>query len=99
MSFSGPSFVLLIIGMSLAAWVATTWIRARHGYPLEDEWGGKTERAPGADRAVELLSQENAALTGKLARLEERLAVLERITTEREGSTARLAHEIDRLRD
>ena len=42
MQFGGPAFVLAIIAMSMAAWVITTYIRARHGYPLEDEWGGKT---------------------------------------------------------
>jgi hypothetical protein len=40
MQFGGPTFVLAIIGMSMLAWVITTAIRAKHGYPIENEWGG-----------------------------------------------------------
>ncbi|PZO88458.1 MAG: hypothetical protein DI623_12630 [Sphingomonas sanxanigenens] len=96
MSFQGPTFVLAIIAMSMAAWVITTAIRARHGYPIENEWGGKVDRRnPDQERAISLLSNENDKLKGQIARLEERIAVLERIATDRPG---RLAEEIDRLR-
>ena len=37
MSFGSPAFVIAIVAMSMAAWVITPWIRARHGYPI-DEW-------------------------------------------------------------
>ena len=40
MSFAGPTFVLAIIAMSMIAWVITTSIRARHGYPLTDDVNG-----------------------------------------------------------
>ena len=46
-------------------------------------------------REVELLSNENAGLKGQVGRLEERIAVLERITVEKENS---LAREIEQLR-
>lgn len=96
MSFQGPTFVLAIIAMSMAAWVITTAIRARHGYPIENEWGGHVDRRnPDQERAISLLSNENDKLKGQIARLEERIAVLERIATDRPG---RLAEEIDRLR-
>ena len=36
MEWGGPAFVLAIIFMSTAGWVASTWIRARHGYPILD---------------------------------------------------------------
>ena len=36
MDFGGPVFVLAIIGMSFLAWIITTAIRAKHGYPLEN---------------------------------------------------------------
>jgi hypothetical protein len=49
----------------------------------------------GATRRVELLSSENASLKGQLGRLEERIAVLERIATDPAERTAR---EIDQLR-
>ena len=47
------------------------------------------------DRKVELLSAENAHLKGQVGRLEERLAVLERIATDPAERTAR---EIEQLR-
>jgi hypothetical protein len=96
MSWGGPFFVLAIIGMSFAAWIVTTWIRARHGYPVEGEWGsmvGKTDLE--SSRKVELLEAENGKLLGQVSRLEERIAVLERIATDR---PRRLADEIDSLR-
>ena len=46
-------------------------------------------------REVELLSNENAGLRGQVRRLEKRLAVIERITVEKENS---LEREIERLR-
>jgi len=83
--------------MSFLAWIITTAIRAKHGYPLENEWGGKTERRdPDADRKIELLSGENGDLKDKIVRLEDRISVLERIATDK-GS--RLADEIDSLRN
>lgn len=97
MSFGGPMFVIAIVALSMAGWVITTWIRARHGYPLENEWFGTTEKSegPAASRQVELLSNENAQLKGQVSRLEERLAVLERIATDPATRTAR---EIEELR-
>jgi hypothetical protein len=44
---------------------------------------------------VELLSSENAGLKGQVSRLEERIAVLERIATDPAERTAR---EIEQLR-
>ena len=38
MSFGGPHFVLAIIAMSFIGWIITTAIRAKHGYPIENEW-------------------------------------------------------------
>jgi hypothetical protein len=97
MSFGGPFFVLAIIAMSFGAWIVTSWIRAKHGYPIENEWGGVTHpnNAPDANRKVELLSSENERLTGQIARLEERIAVLERIATD---APSRLSAEIENLR-
>jgi hypothetical protein len=93
----GGDFVIAIIAITTAGWVLTSWIRARHGYPLEDEWGGKTVREDNlaATRKIELLSNENEGLKGQIGRLEERLAVLERIATDPAERTAR---EIEKLR-
>jgi len=97
MQLGGPFFVLAIIAMSFGAWILTTWIRARHGYPIENEWGGTTVKADlEAGRKIELLSGENGALKDKIGRLEERIAVLERIATDPAERTAR---EIEKLRD
>ncbi|WP_017668008.1 hypothetical protein [Sandarakinorhabdus sp. AAP62] len=96
MSFGGPFFVLAIIAMSMGAWIITTAIRAKHGYPLEGEWGGTVNKHnPELERQNQLLTQENDLLRGKIGRLEERLSVLERIATD---APARLTAEIENLR-
>jgi hypothetical protein len=96
MDFGGPNLVIMIVIVCTAGWVINNWIRARHGYPLEDEWGGKTAHpALPNERQMALLANENADLKGKLLRMEERLTVLERIATDR---GVRLADEIDALR-
>jgi hypothetical protein len=96
MNWGGPGFVIAIIAISTAGWLISTWIRAKHGYPIENEWTGTAEKSdPAAERKIELLSAENERLTGQISRLEERLAVLERIVTDPAERTAR---EIDALR-
>ena len=96
MQLGGPGFVLTIIFMSMAAWVITTYIRAKHGYPVEDEWGGVTHRAnPDGDKTTKALVAENEQLKATVGRLEERLKVLERIATD---PSRQLADEIDKLR-
>jgi hypothetical protein len=96
MDFHGPDFIVAIVAMSMAGWVITSWIRAKHGYPLEGEWGGTVNKQdPEADRKIELLSAENEKLHGKIGRLEERIAVLERIATD---VPSRLTAEIENLR-
>ena len=93
----GPGFVLTIIAICTAGWVINNWIRARHGYPLENEWSGLSHKGdPDGERKVRLLTGENERLAGQVSRLEERIAVLERIATDPAERTAR---EIDALRD
>lgn len=99
MNFGGTTFVLAIIALSIGGWMFTTWIRAKHGYPVENEWGGTVHRTdPDADRKIALLTDDNARLAGQVGRLEERISVLERIATEEGGKAAQLADQIDRLR-
>lgn len=96
MNWGGPSFVLAIIAISTVGWLISTWIRAKHGYPIENEWKGVSHKGGAdADRKIELLSSENERLMGQISRLEERIAVLERIATDPAERTAR---EIDALR-
>jgi len=99
MNFGGTGFVLAIIALSIGGWMFTTWIRAKHGYPVENEWGGTVHRTDAdADRKIALLSDDNAKLSDKIVRLEERISVLERIATETNGQAAQLADRIDSLR-
>ena len=96
MSFASPLFVLAIIAISTIGWAFTTWVRARHGYPVENEWSGVAHRSdPDAGRKIDLLSSENEKLNGRISRLEDRIAVLERIATD---PAIRTARDIDALR-
>jgi hypothetical protein len=97
MSWGGPEFVIAIIAISTFGWLASSWIRAKHGYPIENEWSGTVHKGenPESRRQVELLSNENGAMKGQISRLEERIAVLERIATD---PAERAAREIDNLR-
>ena len=96
MEWGGPNFVLAIIAISTIGWVATSWIRARHGYPVEGEWGGSVSKSdPDAERKIALLSSENERMAAQVSRLEERIAVLERIATD---APSRLTAEIERLK-
>jgi len=81
-------FIAIMTAMVLTAALLHSWIQAR----------GRNRRAEaslGATRQVELLSNENAGLKGQVSRLEERIAVLERIATDPADRTAR---EIEQLR-
>jgi cell division protein FtsB len=96
MSFGMPPFVLAIVAMSFIAWIITTAIRAKHGYPIENEWGGTVHKGDSElKRQNDILERENSLLRGKIGRIEERMAVLERIATD---APARLSSQIDELR-
>lgn len=96
MNFGGPGFVIAIIAISMLAWIITTAIRAKHGYPLTDDWGNPVHPTKsGTDEATKALTAENAQLKDTVSRLEDRLKVLERIATD---PAKRLADDIDNLR-
>jgi hypothetical protein len=97
MDWSGPEFVIAIIAISTFGWLASTWIRARHGYPVENEWSGMSQKDehPESTRRIAQMAEENKRLTGQITHLEERLAVLERIASDPAERTAR---EIEQLR-
>jgi hypothetical protein len=92
---------VLIVAAVMASKAFQTWVRAKHGYPIEDDYRGRRSRRnqPAgdleADRKIALLSTENERMTGQISRLEERIAVLERIATD---PAERVAREIDSLR-
>ena len=94
MNWGGPEFVLAIVAISTGGWLLNNWIRARHGYALEDEWGGKT--GPAQSDAANALHAENAELRGQLDHFAERVKVLERIVTDK---GVHVANQIEALRD
>jgi hypothetical protein len=98
MEWGGPGFIIAIIAVSYGGWILNNWIRAKHGYELEDEWGGKTakEASPAQTAETERLKSENRELNDKLDMMQDRMIVLEKIVTDR-GYT--LSEEIEALRD
>ena len=96
--FHDPGAIVAIVMICTMAWLVNNWIRAKHGYALQDEWGGKTERKDTAEARAETqrLKAENRELHGKVDAMQDRLVVLEKIVTDRGYS---LAQEIEALRD
>ncbi len=94
MNWAGPEFIIAIVAISTGGWIINNWIRARHGYALEDEWGGKTRRD--ADEAAQALQTENSKLRQDVGELENRMRVLERIVSDRGFD---IANQIESLRD
>lgn len=90
--------LLTVVGLgAVAGWVFTTWIRVKHGYPLEGAWGQalKPTTDNEAKQRVALLTQENAELRAELGSVKDRLANVERIVTD---SGYGLGNEIEKLR-
>lgn len=94
MDFGDAGFILAIIALSYLGWMVNNWIRAKNGYALEDEWGGKTERSDNVE--ARQLRAENAELRGTIDRMEQRMRSLETIVTDKGYG---LGEEIERLRD
>ncbi|HEX5049215.1 MAG TPA: hypothetical protein VFX89_19040 [Gammaproteobacteria bacterium] len=92
------SWIWVLIPLAaIGAGVARTWVRARHGYPLDrhdrrDARMGRGHRAPAEEIAE--LKNAVAARDATIAKLEDRVRVLERIATDR---PAALREEIERL--
>ena len=78
-------------------WVFTTWLRIKHGYPLDGAWGQAIypKKNDETVERVKLLSQENAQLRAELGAVKDRLANVERIVTD---DSHRLTQEIEALR-
>ena len=94
MDFASAEFVIAIIAVSTGGWLINNWIRAKHGYSLENEWGGMTE--PAETGEAKRLRAENRELHDKLDTMQDRMIVLEKIVTDRGYS---LSDEIEALRD
>ncbi len=95
----GQEFVLIIIAMGMFGGAVRTAVRAKHGLPDHPYPPGGHRRGRRGQQdsdEVERLKTENARLTDRLEASEDRLAVLERIVTDKSYS---LADEIESLRD
>ena len=92
MNWGGPEFVIAIIALSTGGWLINNWIRAKHGYPLEDDWGGLVEKTDTEEN--KRLREENRELNDKLDTMQDRMIVLEKIVTDRGYS---LSEEIEAL--
>jgi hypothetical protein len=85
-------FIVVMTSVVAVAVLMLTWMRSR--LRLAEIRAGRGEKLESA-REMALLSDENAGLKTMVGRLEERLAVLERIATDPAERTAR---EIESLR-
>jgi hypothetical protein len=89
-------YVGVIVAVSVGGWVLTTWLKVKHGYPLETSWGVPLH--PSTDREaaerIKLLSSENAQLRAEIGSLKDRLETVERIVTDQ---PSRLEREISAL--
>jgi hypothetical protein len=90
-----PMIALMSV-VPIGGWVITTWMRIKHGYPLDGAWGKALhpQRDPKVQEATETLVRDNAALRQELAGIKQRLAAVETIVTD---DGVRLSKEIDRL--
>jgi hypothetical protein len=89
--------IAVIAMFGVGGWVLTTWLRIKHGYPLDGAWG-QAIYPKSSDETIErvkLLSTENAQLRAELGAIKDRLATVERIVTD---DSHRLTQEIDALR-
>jgi predicted metal-binding membrane protein len=90
--------VAAMIGLAaVLGWVFTTWLRIKHGYPLDGAWGQAVypKASDETMERVKLLSTENAQLRAELGSIKDRLATVERIVTD---DSHRLTQEIEALR-
>jgi cell division protein FtsB len=92
----GQIFVLSIIAIVMVASMVKTFIRAKYGLTgLDGLKRGKRRFRDELSRENDFLLAENDRLKGSVNRLEERIAVLERIATD---APARLSAEIEKLK-
>ena len=96
MAWGSPAFVLILVAIGIVGWLVNNWMRMRHGIPTDEELGiiAAREMREAGQNNVQLIEQ-NARLTDLVERLEERIAVLERIAVDPAERTAR---EIEDLR-
>lgn len=89
--------IAIATSVGVGGWVITTWMRIKHGYPLDGAWGQKLYPKTSSEEIerIKLLSEENAQLRAELSSIKDRLANVERIVTD---SGYQLTHQIEALR-
>lgn len=96
--FQAMAPAVAIVGvLGMLGWIITTWLRVKHGYPLDGAWGQAIypQKNEEAIERIRLLSQENAQLRAELGSIKDRLANVERIVTD---DAHRVSAEIEALR-
>lgn len=100
--WNGPPAWVVIVALLIVASIVKSAIRARAGDTrtrrerrADRRAGRDGAGAVGAGREAELLAAENERLRAQVVRMEERVAVLERIVTD---PAKRVSEEIERLR-
>ena len=83
---------IAIVGVAgMIGWVVTTWLRIKHGYPLDGSWGQalhpRTDKE--AHERIKLLTNDNAQLPAELGSLKDRLQNVERIVTDHPSALSR----------
>ena len=89
--------IAIVTAIAVGGWVVNTWLRIKHGYPLDGAWGQAIypKKNEEAMERIKLLSTENAQLRAELGSIKDRLANVERIVTD---DSHRLTQEIESLR-
>lgn len=92
-----PALLAMLSLSGVLGWVVVSWMKMRHGYPIENMWGRPMLPASSteATERLRMLTQENAQLRAELGSVKDRLATVERIVTD---SSYRLDAEIATLR-
>jgi hypothetical protein len=87
----------MLLGLiAILGWVFTTWLRVKHGYPLETSPGKPLEPKVSGEAVerIKLLTQENTHLRAELGSVKDRLETIERIVTDQ---PSKLSNEIAAL--
>ncbi|MGZ2411186.1 hypothetical protein ACUXST_000583 [Sphingomonas sp. F9_3S_D5_B_2] len=85
------------VALGMIGWTVNTWIRMKHGYPLDGPWGRPIFPANGgkAGEEIRVLIEKNSLLEAEVEILKDRLDTLERIAVEK---PSKLSRDIELLR-